>query len=128
MTDQPPPPPVPEVDPDKDLKMWATITHISALAGYVVSVPFAGILGPLVVWLIKKDEFPQLESHYKAAMNFQISVSIYLLLCIPLVFLFIGVFLAIGVAIFDIVCVIQAAIRANKGEGYTYPLAINFVK
>lgn len=102
--------------------------HLASLAGYVLTVPFAGALGPLVIWLIKKDEFPQVDAHGKEALNFQISVALYSLICLLLVFVLIGIFLGIALVIFDLICVILAAVKANQGEFFRYPLCIRFVK
>lgn len=108
--------------------MWAMLCHLSSFAGYVLTVPFAGVIGPLVIWLIKKDEFPEVDEHGKEAVNFQISVAIYSLVGLALIFVLIG-FVVLGVLlIFDLVCVIQASVKANKGEHYEYPLCIRFVK
>ena len=54
----------------KDEKTWAMLCHLSAVAGFVI--PFGSILGPLVVWLIKKDEMPIVDLHGKKSLNFQI--------------------------------------------------------
>ena len=56
--------------------MWAGFCHLAALAGYVV--PMVGnIVGPLVVWLMKKEEYPLVDDQGKESINFQISILIY---------------------------------------------------
>ena len=109
----------------QDERTWGMLCHLSAFAGYVV--PFGGIIGPLVVWLIKKDEMPFVDDQGKEALNFQISVAIYVIVSIVLLFLLIGFILLPAVIIFDIVMTIIAAIRANSGEAYRYPLSIRFI-
>jgi hypothetical protein len=95
------------------------------LAGYVV--PFGNIIGPLVVWLVKKDESAFVDDQGKEAINFQISVTIYMIVCVILAFVIIGIFLAIALAIFDLVVTILAAISSNSGEYYRYPVCIRFI-
>ena len=115
----------PEVPGDQ--KMWATFAHLSALSGYI-GIPFGWIIGPLVIWLIKKDEMPFVNDQGKEAMNFQISIAIYGFVSAILIFVLIGILLLIAVLIFNIVMVIIAAVKANNGEKYRYPLCIRFIK
>jgi uncharacterized Tic20 family protein len=114
--------------PSKDQKMWAMFCHLAGFARFVVPVPFAGIIGPLIVWQVKKDEHPFVDENGKEAVNFQISVAIYLVAAILLCFLIIGIFLLPAVAVFNIVFLIIAAVKANNGERYEYPLTIRFIK
>jgi len=73
-TPKPPPGPAPTPD-DKDEKLWATLCHLSTFAFYVSGI--GHIVGPLVVWLIKKDQYPLVDDQGKEVLNFQISMSIY---------------------------------------------------
>lgn len=109
----------------QDERTWGMLCHLSALAGYII--PFGNIVGPLVVWLIKKDEMPFVEDQGKEALNFQISVTIYVIVSFVLIFVLIGIFLLIAVGIFSLVMLIIAAIKANQGEAYRYPLCIRFI-
>ena len=109
-----------------DERMWGMLCHLSTLSGYLI--PFGNIIGPLVVWLIKKDEYAFVEDQGKEALNFQISVMIYSIVSGILVFLIIGLPLLIAVLIFDLVMTIVAAVKANEGEYYRYPLTIRFIK
>ncbi|MBN1972034.1 MAG: DUF4870 domain-containing protein [Sedimentisphaerales bacterium] len=111
----------------KDARMWGMFCHLAALAGYVVPA-FGWVIGPLVVWLIKKEEFPFVNEQGKESINFQISMFIYAAISGLLCFLCIGFFLLAAVAIVDIVFIIMAAIKANNGEHYRYPLTIRFIK
>lgn len=112
----------------KDARLWAMICHLAGLAGFVVPVIVSGVIAPLIIWLIKKDEDPFIDENGKEVVNFQISISIYSMACIPLVFIVIGVPLLIGVWIFDLVCIIIAALKANEGQHYRYPLTIRLIK
>ncbi len=111
----------------KDARMWAMICHLAALAGLVV--PVVGcIIGPLIVWQIKKEEFPFVDEQGKEAVNFQISMLIYGIVAGLLCFVCVGFVLAPAVAIFDLVFLLIAAVKANNGEHYRYPLTIRFIK
>jgi uncharacterized Tic20 family protein len=111
----------------KDAKMWAMFCHLAGLARFA-PIPFAGIIAPLIIWQIKKDEHPFVDYNGKEAVNFQISVAIYLLAAILLVFVVIGFLLVPVVVVFNIVFLIIAAVKANNGEHYEYPLSIRFIK
>lgn len=114
----------PQASPDE--RTWGMLSHLSALAGYII--PFGNIIGPLVVWLIKKDQMPFVEDQGKEALNFQISVTIYAFVSIVLIFVVVGILLLIAVGIFSLVMIIIASIKANSGEAYRYPLCIRFLK
>lgn len=106
-----------------DERMWGMLCHLSTFSGYLI--PFGNILGPLVIWLIKKDEYAFVDDQGKEALNFQISIMIY---ATVLALTIIGIPLAILALIFGIVMTVVAAIKANGGEYYRYPLTIRFVK
>lgn len=114
------------VTADHDARMWATFAHLSALTLYL-GVPFGNIIGPLVIWLIKKDTTPFVDDQGREALNFQISVLIYSLVAGILCLLLIGFVLLALLAVFQIACVIIAAIKANQGESFRYPLTIRFL-
>jgi len=106
-------------------RTWGMVSHLSALAGFIV--PFGHIIGPLVIWLIKKDESPFVDDQGKESINFQISMTIYAIVAALLVLVVIGIFLLIGILILDMVLVIVAAVKANNGEEFRYPLNIKFI-
>ncbi len=108
-------------------RTWAMFTHLAAFSGFV-GVPLGQILGPLVVWLIKREEFPFVNEQGKESLNFQITMIIAALICIPLMFVCVGVFLLIAVGIVDVVFTIIAAIKANEGVSYRYPMTIRMIK
>jgi uncharacterized Tic20 family protein len=105
-----------------DEKLWATLIHIGGL--------FFGFWPALVGYLVLKDRGPFVNSHTKTALNFQISIAIYsLALGVFSVITFgLGTFLYIPFAIVLVIFSIMAAVAANKGELYTYPLTIAFIK
>jgi uncharacterized protein len=133
---QPPPPraPAPPPNPEGQARTWNMLCHLSALAGFV-GVPFGNILGPLIVWQIKKNEFPSVDVHGKAALNFQITVTLAALAGFFVAFVL--SFFCIGWLLFPIVILIGlaglvfsviAAVKANNGEDYKYPYSFEFVK
>jgi hypothetical protein len=109
-----------------DERMWGMLCHLSTFAGYLV--PFGNILGPLIIWLVKKDEYAFVDDQGKEALNFQISITIYSLVSGILILALIGIPLLIAVIIFSVVMTVIAAIKANGGEYYRYPLTIRLVK
>ncbi len=116
---------------NKDARMWAMFCHLAGLAAFVPIIPaFGAVIGPLVVWLLKKDEFPFVNEQGKEALNFQITMLIYGLISALLWVICIGVFLAAAVVIVDIVFIIIAAIKTNDGNHYRYPpyLIFRFIK
>lgn len=107
-------------------KTFGMLAHLTALAGFII--PFGSILGPLVIWLIKKDQSAWVDKQGKESLNFQISILIYGIVAAILTLIVIGVFLAIAVGIFWLVMVIMATVKVNNGEDFEYPLCIRFIK
>lgn len=107
-------------------RTWAMVAHLVALAGFII--PLGNIIGPLVVWLIKKDESPFVDDQGKESLNFQISITIYCLVAAILIVIVIGIFLLIGLGILAVVLIIIAAVKANSGEKFRYPLALRLVR
>lgn len=108
----------------QEAKNWAVIAHLSALVN-IVGIP--SVIGPLVVWLLKKDEDPFIDYHGKEALNFNISFMIYGIVSGLLIFVAIGLVLLPVVLIAWLVLVIIGAIQTSNGEYYRYPLTIRLV-
>ena len=107
-----------------DSRAWATASHLSAF------VQFAGIpavLGPLAVWLLKRDD-PLVEDQAREALNFNISYLIYGLVAGISIILLIGLVLLPAVLIAWFVLVIVATVKASAGEVYRYPMTIRFIR
>ncbi len=112
--------------PNKEERMWATVVHLAAFCGFVV--PLGNVLGPLIVWLIKRESSPFVDLQGKEALNFAISVTIYAAVSTLLILILIGFVLLVALGVFWLVAVIIAALRANEGRAYRYPLTIRFFK
>jgi uncharacterized protein len=111
----------------KDARMWGMICHLAGLA-MLIGIPLANVLGPLIVWLIKKDEHPFIDEQGKEALNFQITMAICLVVSLVLTVILIGFLLLLVVGIVDIIFTIIAAMKANEGVSYRYPLTIRLIK
>jgi len=109
----------------KDERMWAMLTHISALAFFIF--PLGNVLGPLIVWLIKKEEYPFVDEQGKEALNFQISMTIYGFIAALLIFVLIGIPLLIAIFFLTFILAIIAAVKANDGTHYKYPLSMRII-
>ena len=117
-------------------KTYSSITHLSSFAGWIF--PFGNVIAPLVLWSAKKNESTYIDTHGKAAVNFQLSLMLYCfllaLLIIPLTIFTLGlgliaVILGIIPAVILIVAtIISASIKATNGEYYDYPFTIEFIK
>jgi hypothetical protein len=107
-------------------RTWGMLCHLSALAGFII--PFGNIIGPLLIWLIKKDESSFVDDQGKEALNFQISITIYCLVAAMLILIIIGIFLLIGLGILALVLIIVASVKTNSGEKFRYPLTIRLIQ
>ncbi|OGA25074.1 MAG: orotate phosphoribosyltransferase [Betaproteobacteria bacterium RIFCSPLOWO2_02_FULL_67_26] len=111
----------------KEEQNWAMYCHLAALAGFVV--PLGNVLGPLIVWLIKKDTMPLVDQHGKEALNFQITVLIAFIISALLTLVLIGFLLLFVVGIGALVLTIMAAVKVSNGQlDYKYPFALRLIK
>lgn len=111
----------------KEEQNWAMFCHLAALSGFVI--PLGNVLGPLIMWLIKKDTMPLVDQHGKEALNFQITVTIAMLISFLLMFVLIGIVLVFVVGIGALVLTIIAAVKVSNGQfDYKYPFAIRLIK
>jgi uncharacterized Tic20 family protein len=108
---------------DED-RNWAVGAHLSAFFAAYVAL---GFLGPLAVMLIRGDRSPYVRAHAVEALNFNLTVLIYVAICIVLALLLIGFLLLAGLAVLYLIAVIGGAMAASKGRAYRYPLTIRFV-
>ena len=110
-----------------EVRNWAMLCHLIALLAAPL-VGFGHIVGPLVVWLLKREVHPFIDDQGKESLNFQISVSLYTLVLLPSLCIVIGFPLLIALGIADVILVIVAAIKASSGQTFRYPLCLRLVK
>ncbi|EIL87716.1 DUF4870 domain-containing protein [Rhodanobacter sp. 115] len=123
--DVPPPP----IGPSREERQWALFAHLSALLAGLLTGHWLGVgcfIGPLIIWLAKREGMPFVDDQAKEALNFNITVAIAALVCGLLMFVLIGFVLLPILGVLWLVCVILAAIKANEGERYRYPFALRF--
>lgn len=131
-------------DRNNEIKTWSMLCHISALLSFLFS--WGGIIGPLLVWQLKRKELPEIDPHGKESLNFQITLFlVYFILGIivagsfgygiffrsPMSFFGGGIGLALLFPLLNIVSfilVIIATITANNGGFFKYPLSIRFIR
>ena len=127
------PPPLPAGGPpaaavnSSNIRTWNILCHASALLGVFVHFP-GHLIGPLIVWLAKRDDSPEIDAHGKESLNFQISMFIYNVIAAVFCLVLIGfVFLAV-LWVLNAVFVIIASIQASDGKFYRYPMTIRFIE
>jgi len=116
------------VKPGKEERNWAMGCHLAAFGGYWLSFSFAQLIVPFVVWLIKRNDGDFINDQGKEAVNFQLSLLLYTLICFILFFVVIGMFLILPLLIFGLICPIVAAVKASDGQAFRYPMCIRFIK
>jgi len=110
---------------DPNEKQWGMFAHLSALATFVV--PMGHIVGPLIIYMIKKDEFEFVADQGKEVLNFQITWSLIFIVSAIFIIIGIGVLMLIGFGIAWLVLVIVGTVAANNGQYYRYPFTIKFL-
>ncbi len=118
---------VPIAEQDRDARTWGMLCHLSALVG-LTGIPLLHILGPLIVWQIKKNDYPFVDDQGKEALNFQLTMTIYGLIAGILIMVFIGLILLGVLIVVNVILVAIAASTAYRGEPYRYPFTIRFIK
>jgi len=116
-----------EYDLSKDVRMWGMFCHISALVG-LLGNGFGFILGPLIVWLAKREDDPFIDDQGKEALNFQITMFFAFVISFFLCFVVVGFFLLPILVVLEIALPIIGAVKANNGEYYRYPLTMRLIK
>jgi len=111
---------------DKETSTWAMILHLSVLSGLIV--PMAGLIVPIVIYILKKDSLPGLEPHGHVVFNWMISAVIYAIASMILMIVGIGFLLLAALALVSLVFPIIGGVKASEGEIWPYPLSIKFFK
>jgi uncharacterized Tic20 family protein len=127
----PTPPPLPAGGPPTvsiitNVRTWNILCHASALLGVFFHFP-GHLLGPLIVWLAKRDDSPEIDAHGKESLNFQISMLIYNVIAAVFCLVLVGFFFLAVLWVLNAVLVIVASIQASDGKFYRYPITIRFI-
>lgn len=125
------PPPAPLEPAPNEQRMMGMLCHLLALSG-AIGIPFGNVLGPLIIWLVKKQDMSFVDDQGKESLNFQITVIIAgfvfgVLSLIPIVGC-LTIFVLLGIIIAALVFTIIAAVKANNGEYYRYPFSLRIIK
>ncbi len=104
---------------EQQSRLWGSFCHLAGLISFI---------GPLVIWLIKKDEYPFVDKEGKEALNFQLSMLIYFVIASMLCVVLIGFVLIPALTVADLILIVMATVKANSGESFRYPFTIRFVK
>ncbi len=113
-------------DRERETRLWAMTLHLSLLAGFIV--PLAGLVAPIVIWQLKKNDLPGIDVHGKIALNWIMSFVIYVVVSSILVFLLIGIPLLVVLGVLAVIFPLVGGIKANNGEAWRYPLSIRFLE
>lgn len=111
--------------PEAEARNWAMAAHLSGLV-WLVGVP--SFIGPLVVWLVKRNESPLVDEHGKEAVNFHLSLLVYFVASLVLALILVGFVGLVAVGLLGLICPILGAVKASNGETWRYPVTIRFVK
>ena len=107
-----------------DTNMWAMLIHLTQFCGFII--PFAGLIVPIVLWQVKKDEFPGIDKHGRIVANWVFTAIIFGIIFGVLIFVIIGIPLLIALGIVGIIYPIIGAVKASNGEAWPYPCSIRF--
>jgi len=115
----------PAVD-DRQVRQWALMLHLSLLAGFLI--PLAGLVAPIIIWQLKKEEMPGLDPHGKVVANWIVSSIIYFAVSVLLIFVLIGIPLVLLLCFVGVIFPIIGGIKASDGQVWKYPLSITFFR
>ena len=113
-------------DMTQDDRTWGMLAHLAAFAFFIC--PFGNVVGPLIIWLVKRDQSEFVADQGREALNFNISVTLAALICGALVLVFIGILLGVALFIFWLAMTIVAGIKAGEGVRYRYPFTLRLIK
>lgn len=116
----------PAPEPGKAARQWAMICHFAAALGFIF--PFGNLIGPLIVWQLKRDQDAFIDEQGKEALNFQLTVAIAAIVCLVLMLVLIGFLLMGLLCIGMVVLTIIGGIKAGEGRPYRYPFCLRLIK
>ena len=106
-------------DHDTETRQWAMFMHFSILAGWIV--PLAGLIVPVLLWQLKKDDLPGIVPHAHIVLNWIVTSLVYAAICFILTFVLVGLlgFMVLGLA--TVIFALIGGVKANNGELWEYP-------
>lgn len=107
-------------------RSYCTLIHVSQLSSIVI--PGLGIILPIVLWIAHKDQNEDIDQHGRVTANWLLSLLVYSVICFILTFIIIGAFGFIVIGLLNIIFAVVAAVKANRGELWVYPLSFKFFK
>ena len=113
--------------PDEEARKWGMIVHLSALVG-LLGNGIGFLLGPLAVWLMKREDDPFVDANGKEAVNFQITMMLAAVVSAFLIVILVGFLLLAIIGVMAVIFPIIAGLKAKEGEVYRYPMTIRFIK
>lgn len=117
---------LPQPQPSAEARKWAMLCHYAAFAWFVAPM-IGNVIGPLVVWQLKRESDPYVDAQGREALNFQLTLSLALMVCWLLVWILIGFPLMALVSVVGLVLTIIGGIKANEGRPWRYPFCIRFL-
>lgn len=114
------------ISADKEANQWAMFIHFALFAGYLA--PLIGLILPMILWQIKKDQYPFVNVHGKIVANWIISLLIYGAICAVLFLVAVGIIGFILLGLLSCIFPIIGGIKANQGEVWEYPLSLKFIR
>ena len=116
---------LPLLSTDPNERLWAMFCHLGTLATWF---PFANVIIPMTIWLVKKETSPLVNDQGKEALNFQITILVGYAICVPLCFVLIGIPAIFALFLYHVVFSIVAAIKSNEGLAYRYPYTFRLIE
>jgi len=111
---------------DKDINQQAMFIQLSAFAGYII--PLGSIIVPVILWQVWREKDPYIDEMGREAVNFQLTMLLYYIICAVLFIVLIGMVLIFAAMIFHLTFIIVGAVQTSRGADYRYPMIIRFIK
>lgn len=122
----------PRPRPGSSDQTWAVLAHVSPLVAMVVSAALLGVLGPLIIWLVRKDDSPYVRNAAAGAFNFALALWVGGIIAWILIFTFIlipvAVLIYFTIFLSQIIFSIRGVLAANRGEAYRYPFGLRVLR
>jgi len=112
--------------PTQNDRTWGMLAHLSSLSGFLL--PFGNLIGPLIIWQVKKNQSAFASESAREALNFNITVLLIAAVCSMLIFVLIGFLILVSLGLYWVVLTVIAGVRASEGTAFHYPFTLRIVK